>query len=156
MYVSNAGFIVPCFLLHVSLVFLSPAPPPAPVITFFSFTAGVSFTVEWSETPGSCETVDGFTFNITPNDLSCTRSTMTTVTCSYNRTHLGQMYTFSVAALNCDIQSGDEATITINLQGIAYKKCTNLKLTKKTLPTFQWNVSVMICVKVKKCEHNGN
>ena len=125
--------MVPCFLLQVPLVFLSPAPPPAPTITDVSFTAGVSFTVEWSETSGSCETVDGFTFNITPNDLSCTRSTMTTVTCSYNRTHLGQMYTFTVAALNCGTQRGDEATITINLQGIAYKRCTNLKLTKKNL-----------------------
>ena len=47
---------------------------------------------------------------------------MTTVTCSYNETHLGQMYTFSVAALNCDIQRGDEATITINLQGMPLTK----------------------------------
>ena len=119
--------MVPCFHLQVSLVFLSPAPPPAPTITDVSFTAGVSFTVKWSETSGSCETVDDFAFNITPNDLSCTRSTMT---CSYNRTHLGRMYTFTVAALNCGTQRGDEATITINLQGIAYKRCTNLKLTK--------------------------
>ena len=122
MHVSNAWFIVPFFLLQVSSVFLSPAPPPAPTITDVSFTAGVSFTVEWSETSGSCETVDNFTFNITPNDLSCTRSTMTTVTCSYSRTHLGQMYTFSVAALNCGTQRGDEATITINLQGVSLTK----------------------------------
>lgn len=110
-----------CMKLGMSFLF-SPAPPPAPTITDVSFTAGVSFTVEWSETPGSCETVDNFTFNITPNDLSCTRSTMTTVTCSYNRTHLGQMYTFTVAGLNCGTQSGDEATITISLQGMSLTK----------------------------------
>ena len=128
--------MVSCFHLQVSLFFFSPASPPTPTITDVSFTAGVSFAVKWSETSGSCETVDGFAFNITPDYLSCTRSTMTTVTCSYNRTHLGQMYTFSVAALNCGTQSGDEATITINLQGIAYKRCTNLKLTKKLCQHF--------------------
>ena len=106
-----------CKIVTKFCVFLPPAPPPAPNITGVRFTAGVRVTVEWKKTPGSCETVDDFTFNITPNDLSCTRSTMTTVTCSYNRTHLGQMFTFTVAALNCDIQRGDEATITINLQG---------------------------------------
>ena len=47
---------------------------------------------------------------------------MTTVTCSYNRTHLGQMYTFTVVALNCGTQRGDEATITINLQGMSLTK----------------------------------
>ena len=104
--------------LHTSSVSLPPALPSAPTITDVSFTTGVSFTVEWTETPGSCETVDGFTVNITPNDLSCTRSSRTTVTCSYNRTHLGQRYTFSVATLNCDTQRGNEATRTVNLQGM--------------------------------------
>ena len=108
------------FHLQVSWVSLSPAPPPAPTITGVRFTAGESFTVEWIETPGSCDTVDGFTFNVAPNDLSCTRSSMTTATCSYNRAHLGQTYTFSVATLNCDTQRGDEATITINLHGMPH------------------------------------
>ena len=78
--------------------------------------------MEWRETPGSCETVDGFTFNVTPNDLSCTSSSMTTVTCSYNRAHLGQTYTVTVAALNCDTQRGNEDSITINLQGMPSTK----------------------------------
>ena len=111
-----------CGIVFLYRVSVPPDPPPAPTITIVSFTDDVSFTVEWSETPGSPETVDNFTFNITPNDLSCTRSTMTAVTCSYNRTHLGQMYTFTVAALNCGTQRGDEATITINLQGVSLTK----------------------------------
>ena len=112
-----------CQIESVSGFLFSPGHPPAPTITDVSFTAGVSFTVEWSESPGSCETVDGFSVNITPNDLSCTRSSMTTVTCSYNETHLGQMYTFSVAALNCDTQRGDEATRTLDLQGMSLTTC---------------------------------
>ena len=110
--------------LNAFWFFLSPAPPPAPTITGVRFAAGESFTVEWRETPGSCETVDGFTFNITPNDLSCTSSSMTMVTCSYSETRLGQTYTFSVAALNCDTQRGDEATSTVNLQGISKNLCS--------------------------------
>ena len=50
---------------------------------------------------------------------------MTTATCSYNRAHLGQTYTFSVAALNCGTQRGDEDSITINLQGASLTKIVN-------------------------------
>ena len=127
MYKSVSVFHVSVDYAHIRTFHTqTPDPPPAPNVTNVSFATAVSFTVEWSETPGSCETVDGFTFNITPNYLSCTRSSMTMVTCSYNRTQLGQAYTFSVAALNCDTQRGDEATRTVNLQGMFLaKKQTN-------------------------------
>ena len=38
-------------------------------------------------------------------------------TCLYSGTHLGQMYTFIVSALNCGTQRGQEANVTVNLQG---------------------------------------
>ena len=60
---------------------ISPPGPPmqAPKIHGVSFTANTgSFTVEWSGTPGSGDIVNNFTFNITPNDLDCTRNSMTT------------------------------------------------------------------------------
>ena len=94
------------------------APPPVPVITAVSFTTGTSFTIEWSEPPGSCEMVDGFDPQLSPNDLSCMMSGMT-YTCFYSRAHLGQTYTFIVSALNCDTQRGEEASVSVNLQGMS-------------------------------------
>jgi len=96
---------------------LDPPPPPT-IITPISFTAGLSFTVEWSEPPGSCEMIDSFDPQISPNDLSCMMNGMT-YTCSYNETHLGQTYTFTVSALNCGTQRGEEASVSINLQGMS-------------------------------------
>ena len=97
---------------------LPPDPPPVPTITTpITFTAGTDFTVEWSEPPGSCEMVDGFVPQISPNDLSCMMSGMT-YTCSYNETHLGQTYNFTVSAFNCGTQRGDINCTEIVLQGM--------------------------------------
>ena len=62
--------------------------------------------------------VDGFDPQISPSDLSCVRSGMT-YTCSYNETDLGQTYTFTVSALNCGTQRGEEANVTVDLQGMS-------------------------------------
>ena len=95
---------------------LPPALPPAPtIITPINYT-NASFTIEWSETPRGCEMVNSFEPRISPNDLSCVMSGMT-YTCSYSETNLGQMYTFTVSALNCGIQRGGEASVSVNLQG---------------------------------------
>ena len=93
------------------------AHPLAPTITTVSFTAGAAFTVGWSETPGSCEILDSFHPQISPSDLSCMMSGMI-YTCSYSETHLGQVYTFTVSALNCGTQRADVNHTEIVLQGM--------------------------------------
>ena len=110
----------------MSCISLPPAPPPAPSITGFSITTGESFTVELSETPGSCERIDGFTFKVIPDDLSCNKTSMTNteVTCLYNHTHMGQMYNFTAAALNCGNQRGDETSISVNMTGMSFTNNT--------------------------------
>ena len=97
------------------MIHFSPAPPPVPVIVNVSFAACTNFTVEWSE---PTEMVDGFDPNIDPSDLQCSRDNMTTYTCQFSRVHLGQAYTFTVSALYCGTVKGDEAIITVNLQGM--------------------------------------
>ena len=92
------------------------APPPAPVITV-NFTAGTNFTTKWSDPPGSCEIIDSFDPQISPNGLSCVMNGMN-YTCSYSETHLGQTYNFTVSALNCGTQRGGEASVSVNLQGM--------------------------------------
>ena len=62
--------------------------------------------------------VDGFSFNITPNDLHCTVNSMI-ATCPYDVTHWGQMYTYSIAALNCGNQRGYKATGRVQLKGMS-------------------------------------
>ena len=103
--------------LHVSWIFLPSAPPPAPYITDVGYFDMVRFTVGWIEAPGS-QMVDGFTFNITPNDLMCKMRDMT-VTCPYTETNLGQTYIFTVAALNCGTQMGSYAPHRIHLRGMS-------------------------------------
>ena len=103
----------------MATLYCASAPPPTPAITAVSFTAGTSFMIEWSESAGSCEMVDGFDPQLSPNDLSCMMNGMTYI-CSYRETHLGQMYTFTVSALNCGIQRGEEASVSINLQGMLH------------------------------------
>ena len=103
--------------LHVSWIFLPPAPPPAPYIIDVGFIAEGRFSVEWMEARGS-QMVNGFTFSTTPTGLSCRNNSMTTVTCSYNESNLGQTYTFTVAALNCGTQKGNEASHRIHLRGM--------------------------------------
>ena len=102
--------------LHVSIISLPPGPPPAPKIPSVSIING-SFTVEWKE-PDSSEMVDNFTFRITPNDLVCIRDSITTATCKFDMAHWGKIYNYSVSALNCGNQSGNEATGRIQLQGM--------------------------------------
>ena len=106
--------------LHVSWIFLPPAPPPAPHILDVGYPTNVSFSVEWMEAPGS-QMVNGFTFNVTPDGLSCTMNRVTkTVTCFYNETHLCQTYIFTVAALNCGTQKGHEASHRMHLKGLSH------------------------------------
>ena len=99
--------------LYVSITSLPPGPLPAPDIPSVSVT-NVSFTVEWN----SSEVVDNFTFRITPNDLDCTRDSMTAATCTYDETDWGRNYTYVVSALNCGNQSGNEVTGRITLHGM--------------------------------------
>ena len=101
--------------LYVSIS-LPPGPPPAPNVPSISVT-NVSFTVKWKEPPDSSEMVDNFTFRITPNDLDCTRDSMTAATCTYDETDWGRNYTYVVSALNCGNQSGNEVTGSIQLNG---------------------------------------
>ena len=104
-----------CIYVCISLPL---APPPVPtIIKPISFSAIMSFTVEWSEPPGSCEMVDSFDPQISPSDLSCMMNGMT-YTCSYSETHLGQMYNFTVSALNCGTQRGDVNHTEIVMQGM--------------------------------------
>ena len=100
------------------LICLSSAPPPAPNITNVGFAVGRSFSVEWSE---SAEVVDGIEFHIVPDELNCTRDSVTVSRCQYSTAHLGQAYNFMVLTYNntpnCGTQQS-EATVTINLQGM--------------------------------------
>ena len=82
--------------------------------------------MEWMEAPGS-QMVNGFTFSTTPTGLSCTNNSMTTVTCSYNERNLNKNYTFTVAALYCGTQKGNEAFHRIHLRGMSL-------ITKQHLP----------------------
>ena len=102
--------------MYISLP-LDPPPPPT-IITPISFTVGASFTMEWSEPPGSCEMIDSFDPQISPNDLNCMMNGMT-YTCSYSEANLGETYTFTVLALNCGTQRGEEASVSVNLQGMS-------------------------------------
>ena len=103
--------------MYVSWIFLASAPPPRPRVNItFSFIEP-RFTIEWMEASGS-QMVDGFIWNITPDDLDCTNSSMT-VTCSYEA-NLGRTYIFTVAALNCSgTQRGSEFSLRIPLQGMS-------------------------------------
>ena len=92
-----------------------PGPPQAPEIRAVRFTAD-NFTVEWQ---ARGESADNFTFDITPNDFYCTRSSLTTATCPYSRVNQGQVYIYTVAALNCGSQRGDESTGRVELQGMS-------------------------------------
>lgn len=100
------------------LICLSSAPPPASNITNVGFAVGESFSVEWSE---PAEVVDGIDFYIVPDELNCTRDSVTISTCQYSTAHLGQAYNFTVLTHNntpnCGTQES-EATITVNLQGM--------------------------------------
>ena len=62
--------------------------------------------------------VDGFDFSITPSDLHCTVNSMT-ATCSYDMSHWGRIYNYTVAALNCDTQRGNESTNRVLLEGMS-------------------------------------
>ena len=62
--------------------------------------------------------VDGFNFSITPSDLHCTVNSMT-ATCLYDMSHWGQIYTYSIAALNCGNQRGFKATGRVQLRGMS-------------------------------------
>ena len=100
------------------------ASPQAPTITNIAFTAGRTFTVEWSE---SAELIDGIDFNIVPDTLNCTRGTNTMYTCQYNAKSLGQTYTLTISALYCGTQRGSEGNATIHLQGIGMDlSCTTI------------------------------
>ena len=100
------------------LICLSLASPPAPNISNVSFAVGRSFSVEWSE---SAEVVDGIEFYVVPDELNCTRDSVTVSTCQYSTAHLGQAYNFTVLmhnnTPNCGTQQS-EATVTVNLQGM--------------------------------------
>ena len=93
----------------------SPASPPAPTITYITFFASRSFSVEWSE---PVEMIDGIDFNIVPNTLNCTRGTNTMYTCQYSAKSLRQAYTLTISTLYCERQRGSEANATVHLQGI--------------------------------------
>ena len=103
----------------IILSLLSSAPPPAPNITNVGFAVGESFSVEWSGE--SAEVVDGIDFYIVPDELNCTRDSVTISTCQYSTAHLGQAYNFTVLTHNntpnCGTQES-EATVTVNLQGM--------------------------------------
>ena len=90
--------------LYLSWLSLSSAPPLAPEIKGVNF-GDSDLTVTWR----SRETVDGFNFSITPNNLRCSMNSMTTAICPYDMTHRGQTYTYTVAAYNCGNQRGDNA-----------------------------------------------
>ena len=109
-----------CEIESACVMNYSPPGPPmqAPKIRGVSFTAN-SFTVEWSGTPGSGDIVDNFTFNIFPDDLQCTRNSLTTATCPYSKKHQGEIYNYTVAALNCDTQRGSESTSRVLVEGMS-------------------------------------
>ena len=68
------------------------------------------------------------------------------------------MYTFSVAALNCDIQRGDEATRTINLQGMPLTNCCKIMYLHigmfVTILSFNANYHILNIMHVRIC--NGS
>ena len=85
--------------------------------------------------------VDGFDFSITPNDLHCTVNSMT-ATCLYDVTHWGQIYTFSIAALNCGSQRGNESTNRVLLEGMSLtiNTCYFYQCTEKARYLFSYDI----------------
>ena len=118
MHLTSYTIVKSHMYLQVYCICLSSAPPPAPNVTNISFAVGTSFSVEWSE---PVEIVDGTDFYIAPNDLNCTRDTVTMSTCQYSIANQGQTYNITVSThnstLNCGTQRS-EATATVNLQGM--------------------------------------
>ena len=116
---------------------ISPPGPPmqAPKIHGVSFTAN-SFTVEWN-----CS-ADNFTFNITPNDLDCTRNSLTTATCRYSKTHQDEIYTYTVAAFNCGNLRGNESTGRVELEGMSLtiNTCYFYQCTEKARYLFSYDI----------------
>ena len=104
--------------MYVSWIFLPSVPPKLPRVNLTFSVIEPRFFVRWMKASGH-QMVDDFIWNITPDDLNCTNSSMT-VTCSYNEENLGHTYIFTVAALNCGgTQRGSEFSLRIPLQGMS-------------------------------------
>ena len=124
--------------MHVSWISLPPAPPQSPEIISQSVDFGdSSFAVTWR----SRDVVDGFDFSITPSDLHCTVNSMT-ATCLYNMSHWGRIYNYTVAALNCDTQRGNESTNRVLLEGMSLtiNTCYFYQCTEKARYLFSYDI----------------